>query len=387
VESSKRRKLLTPMAVSAAESTLGKWAMAAAVRVTTMGWENMVGELRGASHLTESVGDIPHKAGRLLNLLRKNGVGVLLSTRPWTPDQIDQAAQRGAHKSASEYTDFVCEELLDFCEQGYWVVLPLATVRSWSGLRLSPLGVVPQHNRRPRLIVDYSFSGLNQETVRMAPPEAMQFGRALQRVLSHVVHADPKFGPCKLAKIDIADGFYRMWVRISDIPKLGVVLPTQGGFPLVAFPLALPMGWVESPPYFTVMTKTACDLANAAVQWGQPGKPHQLETAAASRPVSPPPAAWPANWASTHAAFDMTGAPSSAPLAFADVYVDDFLLVAQTKRQQTRLLRLTLEAIDHVLRPLAASDPSYRKEPTSVKKLHQGGCPLEHPEDRSWLGS
>lgn len=98
--------------------------------------------------------------------------------------------------------------------------------------------------------MDYSFSGLNSETVRLAPPEAMQFGRALQRVLTNVVHADPKFGPCKLAKIDIADGFYHMWVRMSDILKLGVILPcSQGGVPpLVAFPLALPMGWVESPP-------------------------------------------------------------------------------------------------------------------------------------------
>ena len=71
-----------------------------------------------------------------------------------------------------------------------------------------------------------------------------------------------------LSKIDIADGFYRVWLRAGNIPKLGVVLPTTPGQPpIIAFPLTLPMGWVESPPsYFTVLTETACDLANAHLQ-------------------------------------------------------------------------------------------------------------------------
>lgn len=137
------------------------------------------------------------------------------------------------------------------------------------------------------------------------------------------------------------------------------------------------------PPYFTIMTETACDLANVAVAQGLPGKPHRLEGEAASLPDSLPPASWPNDWAATQVAFDNHGA-SRGTLAIADVYVDDFLLVAQTKRQQTRLLRLTLEAIDQVLRPLSASDPIYRKEPTSVKKLRQGDAHWStQPEDHS----
>jgi hypothetical protein len=102
---------------------------------------------------------------------------------------------------------------------------------------------------RPRLIVDYSFSDVNAETVPLAPSEAMQFGRTLQRILTRVVHADPRYDNVHLAKIDLADGFYRVWLQIADIPKLGVVLPTSPGQPpLIAFPLTLPMGWVESPP-------------------------------------------------------------------------------------------------------------------------------------------
>ena len=92
----------------------------------------------------------------------------------------------------------------------------------------------------------------------------MQFGRALQREFTTLVHAHPRYGLVHLAKIDVADGFYRVWVQLADVPKLGVALPTAPGCdPLIAFPLALPMGWVESPPYFTAITETACDRANA----------------------------------------------------------------------------------------------------------------------------
>ncbi|KAI2490266.1 hypothetical protein MHU86_24316 [Fragilaria crotonensis] len=91
------------------------------------------------------------------------------------------------------------------------------------------------------------FFRRERETVQLAPPEAMQFGRALHRVLKRIVEADGRYGPVYLAKIDIADGFYRVWLQSRDIIKLGVVLPTSPGQPpLIAFPLTLPMGWVES---------------------------------------------------------------------------------------------------------------------------------------------
>ena len=67
-----------------------------------------------------------------------------------------------------------------------------------------------------------------------------------QRVFTTIVHADPRYGPVHLAKIDIADGFYRMWLHLEDIVKLGVAIPTAPGcLPVVAFPLALPMGWAH----------------------------------------------------------------------------------------------------------------------------------------------
>ena len=60
--------------------------------------------------------------------------------------------------------------------------------------------------------------------------------------------ANPRYGPVYLNKIDISDGFYRVALAASSAPKLAVILPTCPGEPtLLAIPLSLPMGWIESP--------------------------------------------------------------------------------------------------------------------------------------------
>jgi hypothetical protein len=85
-----------------------------------------------------------------------------------------------------------------------------------------PLGVLPQRDRRPRSIIVYTFYRVNEDTVVMALPEAMQFGKALWRIFSAIVHSNPRLGPVYLSKVYIADGFYRIWVKAANVPKLGV---------------------------------------------------------------------------------------------------------------------------------------------------------------------
>jgi hypothetical protein len=60
------------------------------------------------------------------------------------------------------------------------------------------------------------------------------------------------------------------------------------------------------------------------------------------------------------------------PVSSVDVYVDDFLLMAQTSHQRTKVMRAKLHAIDEVLRPLEPSDSPHRKEPSSTKKMAKG---------------
>ena len=191
----------------------------------------------------------------------------------------------------------------------------------------------------------------------LAPKEAMQFGRDLHRVMQTVVNADARYGPIYLSKIDIADGFYRVWLQSTDIAKLGVALPTVPGQPLlVAFPLTLPMGWVESPPYFTTITETACNLASMKLR-ERPRRPlktaHRLEAVAATPPDDTVVAAKVHDEATQrvphkHGQHKM-GRP---PVAAVDVYVDDFILLAQTQHRREQVLRITLNAIDCVFCPL-----------------------------------
>jgi hypothetical protein len=54
-------------------------------------------------------------------------------------------------------------------------------------LKLAPCGVIPQRERRPRPIMDYSFNHINQLSLPTAPMAAMQFGHTLQRLLQRIV--------------------------------------------------------------------------------------------------------------------------------------------------------------------------------------------------------
>ncbi|KAI2509948.1 hypothetical protein MHU86_4513 [Fragilaria crotonensis] len=202
------------------------------------------------------------------------------------------------------------------------------------------------------------------------PQKQCNSGRPFNVSWQRSLQANPAYGPVYLAKIDIADGFYRIGLQPRDIPRLGVVLPSDTSDPLVAFPLALPMGWVESPPYFTSVTETACDLLNAALRRWDPPLPHRLETLAATPPATTTQV--PTSSTVAAAAWQMArmGSPTlqTPPLA----YVDDFILAAQTTRHQRRVMCTALHSIDRVLRPLSPADRSSRKEPVSVKKLRQG---------------
>jgi hypothetical protein len=281
--------------------------------------------------------------------------------------RVDQAVERGPHASSYQHVDFLGEEFAQMESKGHWVLLPFNKVRHLPALHVSPMGVVPQAERRPRTIVDYTLSGVNQRTVKGAPAEAMQFGRALLRILHSVVYAEPGHGLVFMFKLDIADGFYRLWIRPPDVPKLAVAYPCKPGEEqLIAFPLALPMGWVESPPYFCSVTEKITDLANQRLKEGHLSNDdrHRLDEAADTYMVDAPEPQW---WTGSA----MTGA---APLAAFDVYVDGFIGVAQgTKPHLKRVRRTLFETVDQVLRPLDLSDQgTQREEPVSVKKLRKG---------------
>ena len=66
----------------------------------------------------------------------------------------------------------------------------------------------------------------------------------------------------------------------------------------------------------------------------------------------------------------VTGLPS----AYVDVFVDDFVALAQGGLNGRRVRRILLHAVDNVLRPLDTTDSNFRCEPVSLKKLRKGDC-------------
>ena len=133
--------------------------------------------------------------------------------------------------------------------KGQWIVLPYDLVKDLKDLRISPIGVVPQHNRRPWTITDLSQYGTNAETVKLAPLELMQFGAALPRLLVRIVHADPRHGLVYVYKGDYDDSFYRVYLDINDIPKVAVAFPPDADKnKRVTFPVVLLIGYGESVP-------------------------------------------------------------------------------------------------------------------------------------------
>jgi len=182
------------------------------------------------------------------------------------------------------------------------------------------------------MICDYTYSGVNPQTVKRAPPEAMQWGRTLHRILWYVFTADQRHGSFLLSKTDMSDGFYQLHLTPSGALKLAVPFPQAAGEPpLVAIPTRLPMGWTESPPAFSAPTETVADVHS-------PPDPFPIHEAGPSRP----------------------------PLAYVDVYVDDFIKAAQGWFNCIRVRRTTFHAIDSDFRPNDELDDD-RKQPISVK--------------------
>ena len=118
---SKKRRVAD---ISDAERLLGKLAETYALQLQTQGWDRMVRAARGRSNIAPSAKRLAHKAARLLNHLGLRGASVMMTAAPWSRAQKDHAMLRGPHQTSHGERAFVSEEMMDFCNQGYRVVLP-----------------------------------------------------------------------------------------------------------------------------------------------------------------------------------------------------------------------------------------------------------------------
>lgn len=362
-----------PSVVADHPGLLGEWAARNAEFLSKHGWYRLARSRRGRSEISHSVGDMPHDAAGYLDFLRRLGAPVLSHAPPKTPAELQAAVDRGPHPSATAYSDFLWGEAYEMCQRRHAMILPFSAVKNITGVEISPPGVVPQRDRRPRTICDLTFSGVNANTAPLTHDEAMQFGNTLLRILFRIYRADPRWGPVYLAKVDISDGFYNVTVNPNGAKHFGIILPTPPGQePLVLFFLGLPMGWVSSPPVFCAATESVADVANSRIKSNWHPPPHRQDTVA-DTPTPPgdrPP--------------PTCGRPprirhrNQGPLGVTDCYVDDFILACQGgKRRRRRLRRILFHCIDMVFREPDSLDDSWKKDPISLKKLLKGDGALE----------
>ena len=144
-----------------------------------------------------------------------------------------------------------------------------------------------------------------------------------------------------------------------------------GQEPLILFFLDLPMGWVLSPLVFSAVTETVVDVINARIAGSWRPLPHcNDEVADTPTPLDRPPSA--------HGRPPRIKHRAKGPLGKTEVYVDDFILMAQGgKRRRRRLRRVLFHCIDMAFRPPDADDDEWKKDPISLKKLLQGDGALE----------
>jgi hypothetical protein len=177
---------------------LGKLALNFAQELHWLGWNKFFRQHYSHTYpsLRPNIRHLPHPAAPFLSRLASVGVPAPSQRTPWTTAQQDAAVTRGPHPSARhQYTDFLLDDMYTYVTSGYWLVLPYSALRGHPHLKIAPSSVIPQRERRPRLIMDYTYNQVNPTSLPLAPTQAMQFGTALQRILQKIAYCNPTFAP------------------------------------------------------------------------------------------------------------------------------------------------------------------------------------------------
>jgi hypothetical protein len=121
------------------------------------------------------------------------------------------------------------------------------------------------------------------------------------------------------------------------------------------------MGWSNSPPYFCVYTETITDIANASLASSalppHPFKPHLHNTSLIQEKHFTPTAIQP------------IGPTFLPPLSTVDVYLDDFMAVAQPPLH-TNTMRTLLPSVDAIFYDTPEATP--RRAIISKSKIAKG---------------
>ena len=293
----------------------------------------------------------------------------------WDWDVIEAAVERGPHPSADTKEsyelfrdDIRYQEKAGFCKVYSWEELKRLRPKK---LKVSPAAVVPQRDRRGRIILDLSYpvtyvidgkSIIVQESVNVttkikAPQQPVkEIGKVFPRLCQYLKSV-PRGAHVLFSKADISDGFWRLIVEGDDCFNFAYVLPQPPGEPIrIVVPSALQMGWVESPGYFCCATETIRDLIHYHVD-NETQLPHDPVEDKLSVPEVP------------------RRAREESPSKLLQVYVDDFCNAATQSMDGSHLptiSRATVHSIHSIFPPPDVTGHEGGKQPMSEKKLDKG---------------
>ena len=171
---------------------IGKYIARDAEEMTRLGWKDFVG--RGQVDFA-SLSAVEHLARQLLRQYKPCSAVVMLLTGEWMEEERLEALALGPCKSAIEHDPFLRKEFALMVEKWQWTVIPYLVAKLLLVLRLSPPWMKVEKDRMPLCLIDYSFYKTNAETLPVACLYAMQYIRALDRLLHEIACADPSFGP------------------------------------------------------------------------------------------------------------------------------------------------------------------------------------------------
>jgi hypothetical protein len=298
----------------------------------------------------------------------------------WSRETIGLAIAKGPHASAMtpEARKLVLEDVAYQVDAGFSRIITWDSIKDNppARLKISPLAVVPQTNRRGRLILDLSFAvhrasqkgsrklgetvqaSVNDTTVPLAPDGPVnELGKVLHRVFDFMRDV-PDTETINFSKIDLSDGFWRMIVPEEDCWHFAYVLPDVPGEPIrLVIPHALQMGWTQSPAFFSAVTETVRDTVQVLMDDADQLPPHTMEHfLIPARPAK--------RQRTSETTWQMAG-----------VFVDDFILAAVEDKSGTMLIntaRAALHSIHGVFPPPNVSGHQGGKDPVSEKKLVKG---------------
>jgi hypothetical protein len=242
-------------------------------------------------------------------LIRYSTSGVPTECGPdWPSEAIEVARATGPHVSAltPENMALVWDEVLYQVEAGFVeLILESELFRAGgpSNMKISRLAVVPQKNRRGRLILNLSAGvelppkrkpgsrrkgkrthpSVNETSEPAADQEAVKrLGTTMAAALLFQLEC-PCHWEARWSKIDLSDGFWRMIVQAGKEHNFVYAMPQHPAHPGKWFvvPSALQMGWTNSPAYFCSTTEATQQIIKRLLAVSLPDgtlSPHIHET-------------------------------------------------------------------------------------------------------------